>query len=428
MSEEEKAELENMQVESEAKTSENDQTIDTKVDVADVTTHVDEDLDNKEEALDFSEDELSDLDENQFENFDESKIGREAEEPTIYNLPTFKKKQEPNTIEENLEVPRKVRKEQKPRRRRGKRSSTVDALNDELNELGENEEEVLTEQKQLDPTLAAKKELDLQMDAVLKPTRTKKRSNEDNLEQMADDEVLRLREQMRLAALRDAELNSEQLPATEKLKMLPLVDAVLRKTHLYDTILDNNVLDSVRMWLEPLPDRSLPALNIQRSLMDILTKLPIQTEHLRESKIGRIVLFYTISKKPEPFIKRIADNLVSEWSRPIIKRSANYRDRAVGVASFNPEVFQTRRRRDLAAAESNDDAQASRTGRTVIPRSIDSRYQVAPRVRLNPTAMTIAGRMKPADTEQVRKLKAKMKAIRSKSSKKSGVSIEGRGL
>ncbi|EPX72558.1 transcription elongation factor complex subunit Iws1 [Schizosaccharomyces octosporus yFS286] len=376
--------------------------------------------------IDFSEDELSDLDEDQFENFDETKIGREADdEPTIFNLPSFKKKQssedvKPGKVENN-------KKEKRARRGRSRRSAQRGAL-DELEELDEGDRQPTVEEAPLDPSVAAKRQLDMQIDAVLKPVRPKKRSNEDNLEQLADDEVLRLREQMRLAALRDAELNSERLPATEKLKMLALVDSVLRKTHLYDTILDNNLLDSVRMWLEPLPDRSLPALNIQQSLLDILTKLPIETEHLRESKIGRVILFYTISKKPEPFIKRIADRLVSEWSRPIIKRSANYRDRAVGIATLNPELINMRRRRDLAIAEDDVNNPTSRIGRTVIPQSIDSRYQVAPRVRLNQNGMSVAGRLKPADTEQVRKLKAKMKAIRSKSAKKSGVSIEGRGL
>ncbi|WBW73434.1 transcription elongation factor complex subunit Iws1 [Schizosaccharomyces osmophilus] len=376
--------------------------------------------------IDFSEDELSDLDEDQFENFDETKIGREADdEPTIFNLPSFKKKQNSEDVK-----PGKVessKKERRARRGRSRRSAQRGAL-DELEELDEGERRPVVEEAPLDPSVAAKRQLDMQIDAVLKPVRPKKRSNEDNLEQLADDEVLRLREQMRLAALRDAELNSERLPATEKLKMLPLVDSVLRKTHLYDTILDNNLLDSVRMWLEPLPDRSLPALNIQQSLLDILVKLPIETEHLRESKIGRVILFYTISKKPEPFIKRIADRLVSEWSRPIIKRSANYRDRAVGIATLNPELINMRRRRDLAIAEDDVNNPTSRIGRTVIPQSIDSRYQVAPRVRLNQNGMSVAGRLKPADTEQVRKLKAKMKAIRSKSAKKSGVSIEGRGL
>lgn len=39
------------------------------------------------------------------------------------------------------------------------------------------------------------------------------------------------------------------------------------------SIIDQNFLDAVRMWLEPLGDKSLPALNIQRSLFEIMGKV-----------------------------------------------------------------------------------------------------------------------------------------------------------
>lgn len=40
-----------------------------------------------------------------------------------------------------------------------------------------------------------------------------------------------------------------------------------------DAILDNQLLDMVRLWLEPLPDRSLPSLDIQNELLDALDKV-----------------------------------------------------------------------------------------------------------------------------------------------------------
>ena len=59
----------------------------------------------------------------------------------------------------------------------------------------------------------------------------------------------------------------------------------------------------------------------------------IDTETLRESGLGRIVLFYTKCKRVTQPIQRIASQLVEEWSRPILKRSASYRDRFIPVAS-----------------------------------------------------------------------------------------------
>jgi transcription factor SPN1 len=97
--------------------------------------------------------------------------------------------------------------------------------------------------------------------------------------------------------------------------------------------MDNNLLEGVRRWLEPLPDRSLPALNIQRDFFPILKRMEfIDSAVLKESGLGRVVLFYTKCKRVTPDIARQANDLVSIWSRPIIKRSANWRDRVVPVA------------------------------------------------------------------------------------------------
>ncbi|KAJ3488167.1 hypothetical protein NLJ89_g11642 [Agrocybe chaxingu] len=103
-------------------------------------------------------------------------------------------------------------------------------------------------------------------------------------------------------------------------------------------MIDNNLLEAVRRWLEPLPDRSLPALTIQRELFATIRKMEfIDSAVLKESGLGRIVLFYTKCKRVTPDIARTANDLVSVWSRPIIKRSASYRDRIVPVAQDGGE-------------------------------------------------------------------------------------------
>ena len=58
----------------------------------------------------------------------------------------------------------------------------------------------------------------------------------------------------------------------------------------------------------------------------------IDSNVLKESKLGRVVLFYTKCKRVTPDIQRAANDLVSVWSRPIIKRSASYRDRVIPTA------------------------------------------------------------------------------------------------
>lgn len=195
----------------------------------------------------------------------------------------------------------------------------------------------------------------------------------------------------------------------------------MQRSPLYDSILENNLLDSVRMWLEPLPDRSLPALDIQRVLFKALVQLPIQTDHLRESGVGKVVLFYQKSKRSDPTIKRVADRLVGEWSRPIIKRSANFRDRQVAAVDYRPDASSIYR---IPSATAEDGKVAARTS---IPRANLETYAIAPRANLSAAQ---AASQKQHDSEQIRKIKARMRAAKADStrSRRTNMSIEGRGM
>jgi hypothetical protein len=45
------------------------------------------------------------------------------------------------------------------------------------------------------------------------------------------------------------------------------------RSSLAQSVLDNNLLEGVRRWLEPLPDKSLPALSIQNAFFEIMPKV-----------------------------------------------------------------------------------------------------------------------------------------------------------
>ena len=98
---------------------------------------------------------------------------------------------------------------------------------------------------------------------------------------------------------------------------------------------DTNFLQHVKFFLEPLNDGSLPAYQIQREIFDALLRLPIEKDTLMSSGIGKVVLFYTKSKRPELNIKRMAERLLGEWSRPILKRTDDYRKRHVETRDFD---------------------------------------------------------------------------------------------
>ena len=164
---------------------------------------------------------------------------------------------------------------------------------------------------------------------------------------MADEEIANLRIRMAEAAQADVAARSSNppKPAMHKLKLLPEVTALLNRNSrdVENAIVDpeNNLLESVRFFLEPLSDGSLPAYNIQRELFSSLAKLPIDKESLISSGLGKVVLFYTKSKKPELGIRRAAERLLGEWTRPILKRSDDYRKRVLASAEYDPTAPRT---------------------------------------------------------------------------------------
>lgn len=261
----------------------------------------------------------------------------------------------------------------------------------------------------------------MQIEAILKPKKSnrprKKKNNDEVLDSFADDEVARLREAMLHAADEDIRANSEKLPATAKLRLLPEAMDTLRKASLAQSMIDNNLLEAVKRWLEPLPDRSLPALNIQRELFTSIRKMEfIDTSVLKESGLGRIVLFYTKCKRVTSDISRIADELVSAWSRPIIKRSASYRDRVVPIALSAEDAQQRERLNAILARAKEEDKHRVRKNAVQIPTSNLGTYTIAPRSsvgmssRVNSMSVDVDIERRRKNAERLRSLTRKVQA------------------
>jgi transcription factor SPN1 len=162
-------------------------------------------------------------------------------------------------------------------------------------------------------------------------------NNIQDLEDAVDDQIAHLKVAMEKACVADNEAREKGMAATNKLKLLPQVTALLNRTAVQDSVLDpeTNLLQSVKYFLEPLNDGSLPAYNIQRDIFNALAGLPINNEVLLSSGIGKVVYFYTRSKRPEASIKRIAERLVGEWSRPVLKRTDDYKKRQIETRDFD---------------------------------------------------------------------------------------------
>lgn len=177
--------------------------------------------------------------------------------------------------------------------------------------------------------------------------------------------------------------------------------------------MDNNLLEGVRRWLEPLPDRSLPALNVQRDFFPILRKMEfIDSAVLKESGLGRVILFYTKCKRVHPDIQRIANDLVSTWSRPIIKRSASYRDRVIPTAQEGTTERSNERLNAILARAKEGEKNRMRKNAVMIPQRDLGNYTVAPKmnagiIKASQTVENDIARRK-LNAERLRSLSRKM--------------------
>ncbi|KAL4873711.1 hypothetical protein BDV12DRAFT_159453 [Aspergillus spectabilis] len=354
------------------------------------TEENDNDNELNEHDLVGSDDEsiLSEVDEAQFEDFDPENVDIE-DRPQLdideENLKLIGRHKRKRTGEEEGSSRRK----KEGRRKKSRRHGEDDEGGSDRDTGGRRRKAKRVEPEEddetLDPATRRRRALDRAMDeAMKKPTKRRARKADGiDLEQMADAEIEEMRKRMTHAALMDANNRREGKPAMHKLKMLPEVVSLLNRNQYVNSLVDPeiNLLEAVKFFLEPLYDGSLPAYNIQRDLMTALGKLPINKETLIASGVGKVVVFYTRSKRPEPGIKRMAERLLAEWTRPILQRSDDYSKRVYQEADFDPTKITSRtqsvhasaaeaRARELLPPRLANRARAeiSHTSYTVVPR------------------------------------------------------------
>nr|XP_029146890.1 protein IWS1 homolog 1-like [Arachis hypogaea] len=98
------------------------------------------------------------------------------------------------------------------------------------------------------------------------------------------------------------------------------------------TFLDHGVLTLLKNWLEPLPDGSLPNINIRTAILTILNVFPIdleqydRREQLKKSGLGKVIMFLSKSDEEINVNRKLAKKLVDKWSRPIFNKSTRFKD------------------------------------------------------------------------------------------------------
>ncbi|KAI5191138.1 transcription factor SPN1 [Nematocida sp. AWRm77] len=133
------------------------------------------------------------------------------------------------------------------------------------------------------------------------------------LEDHETKEAKDLVRQLNTAAETDMALNKAGKPAIEKFLLLDTVYSRLMNRKLHENLLDAHVLSALKKWLEPLPDCSLPPDEVKKKVLEVLAHFHPETEHLVESGVGKIVLFYSKSPYEKKPIQRQARELVLKW-------------------------------------------------------------------------------------------------------------------
>ncbi|CAG8716433.1 12251_t:CDS:2, partial [Racocetra fulgida] len=160
--------------------------------------------------------------------------------------------------------------------------------------------------RELMPLMESKMMVEKLFDELMPKKKGRTKSKGIDLEKEHDATAERLYRRMMKLADDDVTNCQSKKPAIRELS----------KTYMVDALLDNNILDAIRYWLEPLPDRSLPSITLQEQLLCVLDKeSPRSTEH----------------------IKRMATNLVNKWGQPILGISVNYKDRQLPRVEYDPE-------------------------------------------------------------------------------------------
>ncbi|XVF13694.1 hypothetical protein REPUB_Repub08aG0229900 [Reevesia pubescens] len=267
--------------------------------------------------------------------------------------------------------------------------------------------------------------------------------------------------ELEVTAEEDAELNRQGKPAVNKLKKLPLLTEVLSKKQLQPEFLDHGVLTLLKNWLEPLPDGSLPNINIRAAILQILTDFPIdleqhdRREQLKRSGLGKVIMFLSKSDEETTSNRKLAKDLVDKWSRPIFNKSTRFEDmrnvddnrvplrrpsvkrpanRAASMESrdgdFDLDISRDQKSSRSSSAQNASRSESSSRFHASRPDATPMDFVVRPQSKIDPDEIRARAKQVVQDQRRLKMNKKlqQLKAPKKKQLQATKLSVEGRGM
>ncbi|XP_050233944.1 protein IWS1 homolog 1 [Mercurialis annua] len=255
--------------------------------------------------------------------------------------------------------------------------------------------------------------------------------------------------ELEVTAEDDAFLNKQGKPAISKLRKLPLLTDVLSKKQLQQEFIDHGVLTLLKTWLEPLPDGSLPNINIRAAILRILTDFHIdleqydRREQLKKSGLGKVIMFLSKSDEETTSNRKLAKDLVDKWSRPIFNKSTRFEDMR-NIDDDRPARRPAMRRPvnstsgmesrdgdlDLDMSRERRSGQSSSKQHASRPEATPLDFLVRPQSKIDPEEIRARAKQVVQDQRRLKMNKKlqQLKAPKKKQLQATKLSVEGRGM
>ncbi|KAG2270153.1 hypothetical protein Bca52824_064708 [Brassica carinata] len=264
--------------------------------------------------------------------------------------------------------------------------------------------------------------------------------------------------ELEVTAEEDAELNRQGKPAINKLKKLSFLPMFLEsKKQLQTEFLDHGVLTLLKNWLEPLPDGSLPNINIRAAILRVLTDFPIdleqydRREQLKKSGLGKVIMFLSKSDEETTSNRRLAKDLVDKWSRPIFNKSTRFEDmrnldedrapyrrppvkkpvnKASTMESRDGDFDLDIRQRKSGLTSGQSSRGDSSRNMTMRPEATPMDFLIRPQSKIDPDEVRARAKQVSQDQRRV-KMNKKLQQLKGPKKKRlqaTTVSVEGRGM